>query len=81
MWYGTRRPDPPAHLSVCWWGDMTFAPHFWALSGLETIEARVVFGTNPEDGNDRKTLAATLHRRVIELFTPVVTEDLHDSAR
>jgi 1-acyl-sn-glycerol-3-phosphate acyltransferase len=72
--YGTAPNDPPAHLSVCWWGDMEFAPHFGRLCGLERIDMRVHFGDQPLREADRKTLAAALHQAVTEHFTPVVTE-------
>ena len=29
---------------VCWWGDMTLAPHLWNMLGKRTIRARVIFG-------------------------------------
>ncbi|HLF82599.1 MAG TPA: lysophospholipid acyltransferase family protein, partial [Blastocatellia bacterium] len=29
--YRTRENEPPAHLSVCWWGEMTFVKHVIGL--------------------------------------------------
>lgn len=78
--YRTTPDDPPAHLSVCWWGDMTFAPHFWTLTGLNRIDALVRFGDGPVSAPDRKTLAGTLHQAVSDRFTPVVTKDIDDPA-
>jgi 1-acyl-sn-glycerol-3-phosphate acyltransferase len=78
--YATAPDDPPAHWTVCWWGDMDFAPHFWRLCSLRRIEALVHFGDRPVQEADRKTLAGALHQAVSDHFTPVVTEDFHDFA-
>jgi 1-acyl-sn-glycerol-3-phosphate acyltransferase len=65
--YRTAPGDPPADRAVCWWGDMTFAPHFRGLLGLRWIEAHVRFGTAPVWDPDRKRLAEVLHDRVTAL--------------
>lgn len=72
--YRTPPEDPPAHLAVCWWGDMEFGPHFWDLTGLSRIDALVRFGSKPVRGTDRKELARTLQRLVSDNFTPVVED-------
>jgi len=69
--YETSAGDPPAHLSVSWWGDMEFAPHFLELLTLARIEARVVFGEESIRESDRKRLAEELHRRVASRFIPM----------
>jgi 1-acyl-sn-glycerol-3-phosphate acyltransferase len=68
-----RTPDdaPPAHLAVCWWGDMTFGRHLVELSSLAWIDATVRLGAGPISERDRKRLADRLHRAVSEQFTPV----------
>ncbi len=73
--YGTHSTDPPAHLAVCWWGDMEFAPHFWALCGLTRIEASIRFGHEPIRATDRKQLAQSLHQAVTSEFTPVINKE------
>jgi lyso-ornithine lipid O-acyltransferase len=45
---------------VCWWGDMTLAPHLWNLATLPWIEARLAWGA-PTRGKNRKQLALDLH--------------------
>jgi 1-acyl-sn-glycerol-3-phosphate acyltransferase len=70
--YRTGRDDPPAHLAVCWWGDMEFLPHFRVLCGLDRIEAHVRFGREPVGPAGRKELAEALHRAVTRDFIPVV---------
>lgn len=71
--YRTANPDPPAHLSVCWWGDMTFFDHFFALLGLRSIDARLNFGHSQVSGSDRKELASQAHVAICEHFQPSVT--------
>lgn len=45
---------------VCWWGDMTLAPHLFILAGLPRVDARIAFGAPVASINNRKLLAATL---------------------
>ena len=57
--------DPAAE--VCYWRDMTLAPHLLNLLGKERVRASVRF-TRPEVGHsDRKTLARQLHAEVLKL--------------
>ena len=72
--YRTPAGAPPAHLAVCWWGDMTFGRHLVELSRLPRIEATIRHGTAPIAERDRKRLADRLQRAVAATFTPVVTE-------
>lgn len=72
--YRTPESSPPAHLAVCWWGDMTFGRHLVALSRLPRIEATIRYGSAPIAERDRKRLADRLQRAVVAQFTPVVTE-------
>jgi 1-acyl-sn-glycerol-3-phosphate acyltransferase len=69
--YRTPPGAAPAHLAVCWWGDMTFLKHLFELLQLPAFEAAVTFGNEPIEGDDRKTLAASLRRAVSEQFVPV----------
>ncbi|MEW6129482.1 MAG: lysophospholipid acyltransferase family protein [Acidobacteriota bacterium] len=73
--YQTPPDEPPAHLSVCWWGDMEFASHAIALFRLRRIDAKVVFGEQTFSADDRKILAQRLRAAIIEQFTPVVTTE------
>ena len=52
---------------VCWWGDMTLAPHLLHLFTLLRIHAFVAWGEAEAAMADRKLLAVTLHRRVTGL--------------
>ncbi len=72
--YRTPAPSVPAHLSVCWWGDMTFGRHLVALCRLPGIEATLRFGEAPIAERNRKQLADRLHQAVSARFTPVVQE-------
>ncbi len=70
--YRVPMGETPAHLSVCWWGDMTFADHLFRLFQLSSIEATLSFGDEPIVQNDRKLLARQLWRAVNEQFIPVI---------
>ncbi|MCZ6727290.1 MAG: lysophospholipid acyltransferase family protein [Acidobacteria bacterium] len=70
--YSTPPGEPPAHLAVCWWGDMAFPDHFWTLLGLSRIDAKLAFGEDRIADESRKVLAARLHQAVSSTFTPVV---------
>jgi len=68
--YSSDGPEPS--LSVCWWGDMGFVPHFRALlARRERICARVVLGEALEAGGDRKQLAERLRESVLARFERV----------
>ncbi|MBL8804559.1 MAG: 1-acyl-sn-glycerol-3-phosphate acyltransferase [Planctomycetes bacterium] len=69
--YATAPGDPPASLSVCWWGDMPFAPHVAVLLGLERIDARIEFLPERCSDEDRKQLAEKLWAAVNSRFRPI----------
>ena len=70
--YRTSESEPPAHLSVCWWGEMTLVTHLIGLLSLSGIHATVVFGAEPIQATDRKVLAERLWSAVKDRFIPVV---------
>lgn len=63
--YTCEGGDPAEH--VCWWRDMPFTSHALGLLMLDSITAHVSFGKPVAPGNDRKALAAVLHREVSAL--------------
>lgn len=69
--YETLPGDPPASTAVCWWGDMTFAPHVLGLLALRGIRAQVVFGDQPIQDRNRKLLAEKLWHAVERVFIPI----------
>lgn len=73
--YQTSPNDPPAHMSVCWWGDMELAPHAREFFKLTEVHARIVFGAETFLEEDRKILARKLRDAIAEQFTPVVVEE------
>lgn len=73
--YRTPPRLPPAHEVVCWWGDMTFRPHFMALLGYPGFTAFVTFGSETVTADDRKTLAARLRTALEREFVPVVPRE------
>ena len=66
--YFTPPGAPPASEAVCWWGDMSFAPHLWALLAVPSFVARMSFGPEPIRDSDRKSLARRLHVEVASRF-------------
>jgi 1-acyl-sn-glycerol-3-phosphate acyltransferase len=70
--YRTPEEELPAHLAVCWWGEMPFFWHARRLLRLSRVDARVTFGREPIRSGDRKVLAARLQEAVGELFVPLV---------
>ena len=68
-----RDPEggPPARLSICWWGDMTFGAHFYRLLALRRVEAVLRFASEPVVASERKQLAASARERVLQIFEPV----------
>lgn len=73
--YRTLPEDPPAHLSVCWWGGTRFVPHVLSLVRLRWVGASIDFGDAPLREPDRKILAARLRESVLGKFRPVTDED------
>jgi 1-acyl-sn-glycerol-3-phosphate acyltransferase len=74
--YQTPAGENPAHLAVCWWGDMTFFKHFYALLGVPRFDASVTFGAEPITDRDRKQLSVRLHQAVTEQFIPSAPVDV-----
>jgi len=69
--YVTPSDQPPADLTVCWWGDMTFLPHLVGVARLTRFTGTVAFGAGTVRDDDRKRLAAALHAALEKDFTPV----------
>jgi 1-acyl-sn-glycerol-3-phosphate acyltransferase len=70
LFYATRAPSEPAHMSVCWWGDMPFGAHFLKLLTLRSIDAHIRFHGETFHGSDRKELAQAARAGVLEMFQP-----------
>lgn len=65
--------DPADHPTdrICWWGDMTFADHLYALLGVRGFETHVRFAPEPLRSQDRKELARASRALVEASFEPV----------
>jgi 1-acyl-sn-glycerol-3-phosphate acyltransferase len=74
--YRTPANQAPAHLAVCWWGEMTFLAHLYALFQLPEFEASVVFGAQTIQATERKVLADRLWRAISQQFIPVI-QNIH----
>ena len=68
--YQTPKSAAPAGTAVCWWGDMVFVDHLIKLFALPGFEARLRFGDETVQDDDRKALAAKLHQAVSRQFQP-----------
>jgi 1-acyl-sn-glycerol-3-phosphate acyltransferase len=62
--YTTPENEPPARDAVCWWGDMTFPPHFFNLLKLRRFDLHLAFGAQPVQATERKELAQELWAQV-----------------
>jgi hypothetical protein len=67
--YDCEGGDPATE--ICWWGDMTFGPHFLNLLGLKRVKASLIYGASREPGNDRKALALEMRDEVLRLRAAV----------
>lgn len=66
-WISYSMPEGVVEQDVCYWGDMTFFPHFWKLLGQKEIQAHVRFGEPVTKKMTRKELAHELHARVCDM--------------
>ncbi|PCJ55565.1 MAG: hypothetical protein COA70_00300 [Planctomycetota bacterium] len=69
--YATKSEKNPTELRVCWWGDMSFASHFYYLMTMPGVQVRVRFSTDPVKAENRKELAQAARNRMQELFEPM----------
>jgi 1-acyl-sn-glycerol-3-phosphate acyltransferase len=70
---------PPAALSMAWWGDAAFLPHFLALFRMPGMRADISFAAGTVTHPDRKTLAAALRDAVAERLDAL--DDMKDGPR
>ena len=73
--YDTPPEEKPAYLSVCWWGEMAFVPHFMELLRLKRFRASIRFGDHGIRDQNRKALARRLRSAVSDQFVPVVAPE------
>jgi 1-acyl-sn-glycerol-3-phosphate acyltransferase len=55
---------PPASESMCWWGDMTLAPHLFKLFRMKGMRAEISFSPAKVRAGNRKDLAVSLRDEV-----------------
>lgn len=63
--YEMEKGDPAQE--VCYWGDMTFGPHFLKLLSKGGITAKIAIGTTKAGFADRKIASAELRGEVVDL--------------
>jgi 1-acyl-sn-glycerol-3-phosphate acyltransferase len=71
--YTTPPQAPPARLSVCWWGEMTFFSHVWKLLSLPGFAGKISFGEEALLASDRKVLAARLREAIRSGLEPITS--------
>ena len=59
--------DGDPGIDVCYWGDMTLAPHLLNLFSKPRIGARVAFSQLEPSSSSRKELARDLHTHMVQL--------------
>jgi len=64
--------DGSVEQDVCYWGEMTFLPHFLNLMTKRHICACVTFAPIAQPAADRKELARQLHAEVVRLGDPAL---------
>lgn len=62
--YALEPGDGTVEREICWWGGMTFCPHFIGLLAKRRVHVRVTLGEPLSPGNDRKALARELQRQI-----------------
>ncbi len=67
VWIAYTLEDGDPAEDVCYWRDMTFAPHFFKLLGKKRVVATVRVGPVLEATADRKQLARAARAQVMEL--------------
>ncbi len=65
-WIQYQMDEGSVEDDVCYWGDMTFFPHFLKLMTRTNIRAKIIY-TAPVKGLGRKETASQLHDRIIAL--------------
>lgn len=63
-WIEYQMDDGDVGQDVCYWGDMTFGPHFLKLLSKKRIRVKIIFGEPLPAGLNRKQMAAQLHEAV-----------------
>ncbi|MFI5317614.1 MAG: lysophospholipid acyltransferase family protein [Myxococcota bacterium] len=70
--YETDARDPHASLAVCWWGEMPFVSHLFALMKLRGVRATVSFPAETLWEDDRKRLSDRAHDAIRKHWQPVL---------
>ena len=67
-------------IDVCWWGNMTLAPHLFKLATIPRVAVRVAWGRAAIATGDRKTLAAKLREQVVALHAQLCAANADERA-
>ncbi|MDX1952826.1 MAG: lysophospholipid acyltransferase family protein [Verrucomicrobiota bacterium] len=66
-WLGYKMPEGSVEQDVCYWGDMTFGPHFLKLLSRSRISATLAYGQPLQGIGCRKKLSLLSRNQVIGL--------------
>ncbi len=66
--YATDDEEASIANDVCWWGDATLAPHLVRLTGTDGVRARVRFGGEVTDREDRFVLSQQARRQIAAMY-------------
>jgi lyso-ornithine lipid O-acyltransferase len=66
-WVGYQVQEGSVEEDVCYWRDMSFAPHFLRLVSHRDIQVHVEYGSPLPEGLDRKAMARQLHAQITEI--------------
>lgn len=69
--YSTRSKRHSGVKDMAWWGDMTFASHFYKLLSFDNKIARVTFVEEQVAHSDRKQMAQQAQQLAVEAFEPM----------
>jgi 1-acyl-sn-glycerol-3-phosphate acyltransferase len=69
--------DGLASEDVCYWGDMTFLPHFLNLLSKRRVRVSVSFTPIEETPACRKDLARHLHAEIVRMKEGAVAHEIH----
>jgi len=67
VWIGYSFEEGSVEREICYWGDMSFAPHLFNLLCKRGIQAHVYYRTPLAPGLDRKQMAKALHQEITRL--------------
>lgn len=79
--YTTDDKEASIANDVCWWGDATLAPHIVRLTGTDGVRAKVRFGGEVRERDDRFVLSQQARRQITAMYSELSLAEASSSAR